>query len=256
MPETGESIRIGKLLARVGLAPRRATAAFLTGHKVEINGIHITDLNFILPTAEISSARLVVDGKPIAIAGDTEVLILHKTRGVACSHKEQRPQGRPLKTIFSLLPIEYASWFFAGRLDVSSEGLVVLSNDGNHIFHLSHPSHQVLKKYYVKTSRPLSGAELARAVKGVFDKGEKLRFAKIVPHDKPAEYIIDLYEGKNREIRRLLERLGVFARQLIRLELGPYKLSSIPSGEFRLMPKVPVEIPVFNKANKPADPSH
>jgi pseudouridine synthase len=143
--------------------------------------------------------------------------------------------------VFDLVPKEYATWFFAGRLDVSSEGLVVLSNDGDHIYALTHPAGGALKKYYVRTSRPLSEAERERTIKGIIDKGEKLRFVQIEPLALPAEYHVWLREGRNREIRRLMERVGVHVRRLVRLELGPYALGDLASGKWALHEKVLVQ---------------
>jgi 23S rRNA pseudouridine2605 synthase len=236
-PESEKKIRIGKLLARAGVAPRRATANFLNEHVVAIDGVKITELNHAIDEADLAQIHLTVDGKTIRLGGDDSVLLFNKPTGVICSHRTQRVRGKELKTIFDFLPKEYKTWFFAGRLDVSSSGLMVLSNDGDHIFALSHPKHGVLKKYYVRTSRPLSPADITRAEKGVMDKGERLRFEKVIPLDKPAHYEMHLSEGKNREIRRLLERLGVFARELVRTELGPYLLADIASGAFIKVPR-------------------
>lgn len=233
----GKSIRIGKLLAQAGLISRREAAEFLAQHEVKIDGERIIDLNYRVPESQLTTIHLTVDRKAIELGGSDEVILLHKPTGVACSHRRQRIRGKELKTIFDLLPEKYSRWFFAGRLDVSSSGLVLLSNDGDHIFALSHPSHGVLKKYVVRTSRPLSDTERTRMEKGMMDKGEKLRFEKILPLEIPAQYEIHLREGKNREIRRLLERVGVFARQLVRIELGPYKLNGIEPGKFSLQPK-------------------
>ncbi len=180
---------------------------------------------------------LLVDGERIFVKTDTAVLLLNKPKGVVCSHRRQAIRGKHLQTVFDLVPAEYATWFFAGRLDVSSEGLVVLSNDGDHIYSLTHPTGGALKKYYVRTSRPLSPAECERTIKGIIDKGEKLRFVKIEPHALPAEYHVWLREGRNREIRRLMERVGVHVRRLVRLELGPYELGDLPSGKWVLHEK-------------------
>lgn len=237
-PASQGKIRIGKLLARAGVAPRRATASFLAEHDVAIDGVRITELNHLIAEGDIPLIRLTVDGKPVLLTADDSVLLFHKPKGVVSSHRTQRVRGKDLKTVFDFLPKEYKTWFFAGRLDVSSSGLMVLSNDGDHIFSLSHPKHGVLKKYFVKTSRPLSPADITRAEKGIMDKGERLRFEKIIPLDKPAHYEMHLREGKNREIRRVLERLGVFARELVRTELGPYQLGDIPVGEFLKQPRV------------------
>lgn len=235
------NIRIGKLLARAGVVPRRGAADFLSLHAVAINGEPITELNHTVDEDNLANIRLTVDGKAVALGGSDSVLLFNKPRGVVSSHRGQRIRGKDLKTVFDFLPQQYKTWFFAGRLDVSSEGLMVLSNDGDHIFALSHPKNGVLKKYFVRTSRPMSPAEMERAVKGVMDKGEKLRFEKVIPLDKPAHYEMHLKEGKNREIRRVLERLGVFARELRRTELGPYKLGEIKSGEFITMAKIPLD---------------
>jgi len=241
-------LRIGKLLARAGLAPRRQTADFLRDHSVVVNGEHITELNYSYE-GDLAALDLKVDGKSIKLANENQVLLLHKPRGVVCSHRTQHIRGKPLKTIFDLVAAprpgsgttDFHSWFFAGRLDVSSEGLVLLSNDGDHVFALTHPSHGTLKKYFVRTSRPLSAAEILRAEKGVMDKGDKLRFEKVIPLATIAQYEVHLKEGKNREIRRVLERLGVYARQLVRTQLGPYELGDLKAGEFRLFEKLPTQ---------------
>lgn len=236
-PESEKRVRIGKLLARAGLAPRRATASYLEEHDVRVDGTRITELNYSFAEADIPLCKLTVDGKTVSLTASAAVLLFHKPKGVVSSHRTQKVRGKDLKTIFDFLPPQYKTWFFAGRLDVSSSGLIVLSNDGDHIFELSHPRHGILKKYFVRTSRPLSPADIARAEKGIMDKGEKLRFEKIVPLDKPAHYEMHLKEGKNREIRRVLERLGVFARELVRIELGPYLLGDLAPGKYAEVPR-------------------
>jgi 23S rRNA pseudouridine2605 synthase len=233
----GKKLRIGKLLARVGLCPRRATAAFLAEHDVRVNGERVTQLNTYINADDIAKCVLLVDGTRYTLEISSEVLLLNKPKGVVCSHRRQTIRGKLLQTIFDLVPQEYANWFFAGRLDVNSEGLVVLSNDGDHIYALTHPSCGVLKKYYVRTSRPLSEQERKRSITGIIDKQEKLRFVQIEQLPLPAEYHIWLREGRNREIRRLLERLGVQVRRLIRLELGPYALGDLPPGKWKLHKK-------------------
>lgn len=232
-----KKLRIGKLLARAGVCPRRAAAAFLREHDVRLNGERVTELNRYVEEDKIAETVLLVDGERVLVRTASAVLLLNKPRGVVCSHQKQSIRGKQLQTIFDLVPKEYANWFFAGRLDVSSEGLVLLSNDGDHIYALTHPAGGALKKYYVRTSRPLSEAERERTVKGIIDKGERLRFVEIEPLARPAEYHVWLREGRNREIRRLLERLGVHVRRLVRLELGPYSLDALASGQWILCEK-------------------
>lgn len=233
----GGKLRIGKLLARAGLCPRRAAAAFLVEHDVRLNGKRVTELNCYIEADKIAETVLLVDGKRILVRTDTRVLLLNKPKGVVCSHRRQTIRGRQLQTVFDLVPAEYATWFFAGRLDVSSEGLVVLSNDGDHIYSLTHPTGGALKKYYLRTNRPLSSAECERTIKGIIDRGEKLRFVKMEPLALPSEYHVWLREGRNREIRRLMACLGVHVRRLIRLELGPYALGDLPTGKWVLQEK-------------------
>ncbi len=235
--ENTGKIRIGKLLARAGLVSRRGAADFLEEHVVTIEGVRIVDLNYSIAADQLPAITLTVDGKKVFLRGDDEVVLFNKPRGLVCSHKHQKERGKDLRTIFDALPREFASWFFAGRLDVNSEGLMVLSNDGDHIYALSHPSQRVLKKYRVQTTRPLSPAEISRCLKGIYDKGEKLKFEKMEPGAITAQYEVWLREGKNREIRRVIEKLGVFIRKLVRLELGPYQLGDLPSGEFVRMEK-------------------
>lgn len=204
---------------------------------MRLNGTRVTELNHYVDLRQARDLVLLVDGRPVALQSDAQVVLLHKPRGVVCSHRTQSIRGRRLQTVFDLVPAEYASWFFAGRLDVSSEGLVVLSNDGDHVFMLTHPTCGTLKQYAVRTSRPLSQDECRRALRGVTDKGERLRFEKMEPQAVPAEYHVWLTEGRNREIRRLLERLGVRVRRLVRLQLGPYALGALPVGQWIVQPK-------------------
>ncbi len=220
------------MLARAGLCPRRAAAAFLAEHDVRLNGQRVSELNTYVEEDKIAETVLMVDGERILLKSDTVVVLLNKPKGVVCSHRKQSIRGKTLPTIFDLVPGEYSTWIFAGRLDVSSEGLVVLSNDGDHIYALTHPAGGALKKYYVRTNRPLSEAERERSVKGITDKGEKLRFLQIEPLALPAEYHVWLREGRNREIRRLMERVGVHVRRLVRLELGPYSLGNLSPGRW------------------------
>jgi len=242
-PLKDTTIRIGKILARAGLVPRRQTANYLETHDVRINGERITALNFSVPENALPTLSLVVDGKKIPFVQNENVLLFHKPTGVVSSHRSQKIRGKTLPTIYDLLPPKYKAWFFAGRLDISSSGLIVLSMDGNHIYNLSHPKFGVTKVYHLHTSRPLSKEEMAKAEKGVLDKGERLRFEKITGLDKPAHYEVSLKEGKNREIRRVVEKFGVYVRALKRIKLGPYSLDALAPKEYTELPKSIIRLP-------------
>ena len=218
-----ESVRIGKLLSHLGLCTRREAADFIAKNEVFFKGEKITALNTRLEP-ENESITLFVNEKAYTYGSAVNVYLLHKPPGYVCSHKEQQGQ----KSIFRLIKPEMSKLFFAGRLDALSRGLVVLSNQGDLIFRLSHPRFQVQKKYRVHASRPLSPGEKEKALAGVFNNNEKLKFHSIVSETKPAHYTIVLKQGKNREIRRVFEGFGIKVLDLFRIELGPYSITQVP----------------------------
>lgn len=230
-------MRIGKFLSHAGVCSRREAADFLLQHEVLLEGEKITR-----PDTRVSEkASLIINGEEIGLSAQKEVVLLNKPAGYVCSHREQKNK----KSIFRLLPHSMQKYYFAGRLDEDSRGLVVLSNDGDFIYRLSHPSQNTHKLYRLQTNRPLSPDEQKRAMQGVFDRGEKLYLHKITPLKKITRYEIELTRGKNREIRRVIERLGARVADLQRVEMGKYKLKEegdrtgiqIKEGEFKTLPQ-------------------
>ena len=218
-------MRIGKFLSRAGLCSRRGAADFLKENRVMYNDQVIERLDF--DVAEGESVQ--VGEKTYKISNVPEVYILNKPPGYICSHKEHKNE----KTIFRLLPDSINKYYFAGRLDEMSRGLVILSNDGDLIYKLTHPSMKAEKIYNVITSRPLSAQELAKMVEGVWCNGEKLKAKKITKLEKVAHYQWVLVEGKNRQIRRMVENVGAKVTDLFRLSMGEYKLNNLEPGKFR-----------------------
>ncbi len=219
-----DSLRIGQFLSRAGCCSRRDAVAFLKSNQVIYRGERVLD-----PSARIGKEdKIIVNGKSVRIAASNLILLLNKPVGYSCSHREQRGQ----KSIFRLLPREHANIFFAGRLDTNSRGLVVLSYDGDLIYRLTHPSQETEKEYQVTLSRPITAAEMERALAGVWDRHEKLRFRQI-EQTRPAHCRVVLTEGKNREIRRLFARLGIEVRDLQRVRMGDYLLPEIPEGRWQ-----------------------
>jgi len=223
MPDT--PLRIGKFLAHAGLCTRREAAEFLRNNQVQLDGKTIEDLNFQVSP----DATLEVNGKKITL-NEVKVVLLNKPRGYVCTHKEQKNQ----RSIFRLLPGEMSRYFFAGRLDEDSHGLVVLSNNGDLIYRLTHPTQRTVKVYHVHASRPLSSIELEKIRRGVWSKREKLNVDSIEPMTKKAFYEICLHEGKNREIRRIFESLGMEILDLCRISIADYKLDNIEEGKFKV----------------------
>ena len=210
-------------MAHAGVCSRRDAADFLQTNIVIHEGRQIQDLNFQVPV----NASLEINGKTIKL-NETKIVLLHKPRGFVCTHREQKNQ----KSIFRLLPDNMKRYFYAGRLDEDSRGLVLLSNDGDLVYRLTHPSTKTSKIYHAHISRPLSPGETEKIMRGIWSAGEKLFVDSIEPLDKKALYEIHLHEGKNREIRRIFEALHLDVIDLFRLKIGDYEIDGIPEGEF------------------------
>lgn len=218
-----ELYRIGKYLSHAGVCSRRGAADFLMTHEVVYNGQPVRDLNFKVAPQD----TLVIDGKDVRLL-KTEVVLLNKPPGYVCTHKEQKNQ----KSIFRLLEPHMKSYFFAGRLDEMSRGLMVLSNNGDYIYNLTHPKQQVEKIYHVRTTRPLSEKEVEKIKKGVWSKQEKLTVDSIKPLGQKTNYEIILHEGKNREIRRIFQALKLDVADLQRIQLGSFSLEGLEEGKY------------------------
>ncbi len=219
--------RIGRALSYLGICPRRNTPEFLKENTVLHKGVRIVDLNYTLDIKE--NSFLEINGKQVPFNSNLEYYLFHKPPGYVVSRKEQKNQ----KSVYRLLPETMQTFFYAGRLDVESRGLVLFSNDGDFIYRMTHPSGKTVKKYRVHTSRPLSDREMAAARKGVNFKSERYRFLLLEKLEKNAHYEIHLEEGKNREIRKVMEKFGVDVLDLFRYAMGNYQIGNIPEGKWR-----------------------
>lgn len=217
-------MRIGRFLSRLGLCSRRESDVFLKEHEVVHWNKRITALNYYLPKDSV----IWVDGKEYSLQKEQEIYLLHKPLGYVCSHKSFQDQP----SIFTLLPKDISHYFFAGRLDANSTGLVVVTNDGDLVYSLTHPSKKTMKEYLVHCSRPLSTKEQEKLLAGVWDKKEKLKANSIV-QQKPAHYLLRLHTGKNREVRRLFASLQIRVLSLQRLQMGSFSLASLPEGKWQ-----------------------
>lgn len=219
--------RISRLLSYLGITSRRKAPDFLLNNDVQYRGKKITELNTKININ--SESILLINGHEYPLEKKFEYILFHKPPGYIVSHLEKKNQ----KSVFRLLPNKIQSYYYAGRLDKESRGLMILSNDGDYIYQLTHPSHGIVKKYIVQTSRPLSTNELKKIEKGVFYKNIRYRFHSIQNIDKSNHYEIHLSEGKNREIRKVMEKFGVRVLDLHRFQLGSYTLSGLQEGKWR-----------------------
>lgn len=219
--------RINKVLAAAGLGSRRQVDELIEQGRVEINGEVITQVGV---KVDLSSDSIVVDGellkqhRPVYFA-------LHKPEGVLCTNRD--PQGRP--RVIDFVPNQHRL-FPVGRLDASSTGLILLTNDGELAQQLAHPKHEIPKRYAVVVVGQVELDALKRLERGIYlaEGKAQVDHAKLKKVRKSStELEITLSEGKNREIRRVLARLGHKVVSLKRIAIGTLKLGDLPEGAYR-----------------------
>jgi 23S rRNA pseudouridine2605 synthase len=223
-----EPVRIQKLIAESGLCSRRAAELLIAGGEVYVNGEKATLGQKV--TAGVD--KVTVRGKPLRPHAQPKLaLVMHKPRGVVCSNSDPHAD----QTIFDLLPREWARLrlFCAGRLDKDSEGLVILTSDGDLAHKLMHPSNLVVKRYYVSLEEPFPASRLKQLLRGVVIEGEHLKVEKanlVNPRaDRSSpELDVHMHHGKKREIRQLFTSLGYDVRRLRRYQIGALRLKGIP----------------------------
>ncbi|MGH7477044.1 MAG: pseudouridine synthase [Longimicrobiales bacterium] len=222
-------MRLQKFLSRAGIASRRRAEELIRQGHVRVNGRVITEMGVRI---DPHSDRVQVDGRTARLT-DPIWIALHKPPGVISSRDD--PRGRP--TIYALLPAEYAGLFHVGRLDWASEGLLLLTNDGDAANRLLHPRYATPRVYDVVVAGPLHDAALARLRNGVELEDGIARADRIerLPATRPdrSRLRLTLREGRNREVRRMLEAVGHPVRRLVRRQYGPISLRGLGRGEWR-----------------------
>jgi 23S rRNA pseudouridine2605 synthase len=237
---SNEPIRLQKYLADAGICSRRAAEALIAQGQVWVNGTAATLGQKVTPGVD----RITTGGKSVRTTAQPRItLAMHKPRGLVCSNDDPHNP----ETIFTVLPREFAKFrfFCAGRLDKDSEGLVILTTDGDLAHRLMHPSNVVVKRYHVILENPFPAKRLPQLVKGVVVEGERLKVerAALVNPNPAAEATnldVHMHHGKKREIRLLFTKLGYDVKRLRRYQIGGFRLKGIP---LRAMKKLsPAEI--------------
>jgi 23S rRNA pseudouridine2605 synthase len=233
--ENSAEERIAKVLARAGLCSRREAESWILDGRVQVDGKTITS-----PALNVGAAnRILVDNKPLPRAETTRLFRYHKPQGLITTARD--PQGRP--TVFDQLPKNLPRLISVGRLDLNSEGLLLLTNDGELARHLEHPSKGWLRRYRVRIhvgGTPFDEKIFAKLAKGVTVDG--VVYGPIeasLDHTKGhnAWLTLGLKEGKNREIRRVMEHLGYTVNRLIRVSFGPFQLGRLEQGNVEEVPQ-------------------
>lgn len=222
--EAGE--RIAKVLARAGICSRRDAEKMIDSRRVAVNGKVLTG-----PAVNVTADDVVtVDGAPLKSAEPARLWRYHKAPGIMTTHKD--PQGRP--TVFDRLPREMPRVISVGRLDLNSEGLLLLTNDGELARALEHPSRGWMRRYRVRVYGRVDEKRLQSVANGVTIEG--VRYGPIqcdLDHQQGSNawIVVSIAEGKNREVRRVMEHLGYTVNRLIRVSYGPFALGRLPRGE-------------------------
>lgn len=230
------SERLQKILSNAGIASRREAEEWILEGRIMVNGQPATELG---ARADLDVDEVLVDGVPID-RSRYRYFMLNKPVGVLTSASDDR--GRA--TVVDLVPIGDIVLHPVGRLDLDSEGLVLLTNDGHLTDLLTHPRNQVDKEYLVGLDAPISKQDIERLVRGVESRGDRLRAAGamiVAPPEKDREaaeeigawVLITLREGKNREIRRMMEVIDRKVLLLRRVRVASLVLGSLGNGSFR-----------------------
>jgi len=220
--------RLQKLMAAAGLASRREAEKWITAGRVSVNG-RIATLG---DNADPETDRVEVDGRPLGGEGKKYYLLLNKPIGYVCTLRD--PEGRPVVT--DLVREIPARLYPVGRLDLNTEGLLLLTNDGALTHRLAHPRHQVEKTYLVRVRGNLSRDALERLEGGVLlEDGmtAPARVDKVRSSSSHSWFHLTIREGRNRQVRRMCEALGFQVSRLKRIRIAFLELDELPSGTFR-----------------------
>lgn len=220
-------MRLNRFLAAAGVGSRRHCDELIAAARVTINGQICT--NFSVQPDERDHVK--VDGK-LVHAERTLHIVLHKPAGFVSTRKDPRARD----TIFDLLPGKFPRLFNVGRLDAQSEGLLILTNDGDLAQRLMHPRYKIDKEYEVTLDRAWDAALTSKLLRGVLLEGERARIAHFRARG-PTRLQIILRQGINRQIRRMFEVMGYRVERLVRTRIGTLRLGDLPRGHWRALTK-------------------
>lgn len=231
MTETSSDERIAKYLARAGVASRREIERMIAAGRVKVNGTALDTPAFKVAATD----RIEVDGKPVEAPAATRLWRYHKPAGLVTTHAD--PEGRD--TVFDTLPADLGRVISIGRLDLTSEGLLLLTNDGALARALELPSTGWTRRYRARAFGTIDEMAVKTLRRGVTVEGLKYGPMEVEVERETGSNIwlnIGIKEGKNREVRRALDAVGLKVNRLIRTAYGPFQLGDLARGEVKPVP--------------------
>ncbi len=232
MREQEQRQRLNRAIAASGYCSRRKADQLIADGRVTVNGVVKTEFNTLV---DLDMDDVTVNGKPIG-SRKKEYLAFYKPRGIMSTCSDE--QGRT--TVIDVLPSQFKHLKPVGRLDKESEGLLILTNDGDIAFHLAHPSHQVWKKYSITVSGKLDEQAINNLANGVELSDGITRPARIwdwTTFDDKSTFHISISEGRNRQLRRMCAQIGYPVIGLVRVAIGRLQLKPMGPGEWRQFSK-------------------
>jgi 23S rRNA pseudouridine2605 synthase len=248
-------VRLQKILSQAGVASRRLAEELIAQGRVQVNGVTVTALG---TKADAGTDEIKVDGRRIQTQMRKRYILLHKPRGYITSRSD--PEGRP--TVLDLLRAVREYIYPVGRLDYDSEGLLLLTNDGELAARLTHPRHEVDKVYEARVRGVPDAHTLERLAKGVTIEGHRTAPAKVrlldAPNKRPAEneqtrIELAIHEGRQRQVRKMFDAVGHPVVRLKRVRIGPIEDPNMPPGHWREL--TPQEIARLQRAAGLAAPA-
>jgi len=218
-------MRLNRFLASAGLGSRRSVEELITTGQVRINGRVITDL-----ATQVGPDDAVKVGSRLLRAEQKITVVLNKPAGYVCTASDERDR----KTIFELLPANWPRVFHVGRLDKDSEGLLLVTNDGELSLALTHPRYKIEKEYEVILDKPFEPKDREKILKGFHIMGGRAK-AERLEILGPTHLRLTLTQGIKRQIRLMLYDLGYEVERLARVRLGPLRIGEMAPGEWRLL---------------------
>jgi 23S rRNA pseudouridine2605 synthase len=220
-------VRLNRFLAAAGLGSRRYCDELIAAGRVTITGTVCTDFSVHPQLGD----HVKVDGKLVRVPTPLTIM-LHKPAGFVSTRKDPRARD----TIFDLLPAKFSRLFNIGRLDAQTEGLLLLTNNGDLAQRVTHPRYKIEKEYEVNLDRPWDPAHGPKLLRGIVLDGQRARIARL-HRLSPTRLHIVLRQGINRQIRRMFEAVGYRVKHLVRVRIGSLRLGDLPRGHWRPLTK-------------------